>query len=243
MLDDGRETMGPALPGDDRDAFVRALAQLSAATGANTDLCGPFVDAMHVTGGAVSTLGRPLGNQTVCASSAVAARIDEIQIDLGEGPCWEALRTRRPVLERDLRHHGGDAWPGAREALRQLDVHALFAFPLFVGALDVGVVDLYSTTPRELTPADVQDATVLASITARLVLRRALETVDDTAEDVAPGPYSQREVHQATGMVAAQLKVGADDAFVVLRGHAFATGRSVREVASDVVSRRTTFEP
>ncbi|MDQ0726681.1 GAF and ANTAR domain-containing protein [Microbacterium sp. W4I20] len=235
--------MGPALPGDDRDAFVRAVSHLSAATGASADLCGPFVDAMQVSGGVVSTLGRPLGNQTVCASSTLAARIDEIQIDLGEGPCWEALRTRRPVLEPDLRHHGGDAWPGAREALRQLDVQSLFAFPLFVGALDVGVVDLYSTARRDLTSEDVQDATVLATITARVVLRRALDAIDDAEEGASPGPYSQREVHQATGMVAAQLKISPKDALVVLRGHAFANGHSVREVASDVVARRTTFEP
>ncbi len=235
--------MGAALPGDDRGAFVSAVAQLSAVTGADGDLCGPFVQAIQVSGGVVSTLGRPLGNQTVCASDGIAARIDEIQIDLGEGPCWEALRTRRPVLEPDLRHRGGDAWPGARDALRQLDVHSLFAFPLFVGPLGVGVVDLYSTSPRELSSTDVQDATVLATITSRLVLRRALDALDDSDEDVTTGPFSQREVHQATGMVAAQLRIGVDDALVVLRGHAFATGCSVRDVASDVVARRTTFEP
>lgn len=235
--------MGAAVPGNDRDAFVRAIGHLSSATGAGADLCGPFVQAIQVSGGVISTLGRPLGTQTVCASSAVAARIDEIQIDLGEGPCWEALRTRQPVLEPDLRHRGGDAWPAAREAFKDLDVHSLFAFPLYVGRLDVGVVDLYSQAPRELSASDVQDATALATLTARVVLRRALDALDASAEGATPGPFSQREVHQATGMVAAQLKIPVADALVVLRGHAFATSLSVRDVAADVVARRTTFEP
>jgi hypothetical protein len=39
-------------------------------------------------------------------------------------------------------------------------------------------------------------------------------------------------------MVAAQLRIDVDDALLVLRGHAFAHGRTVREVANDVVERR-----
>lgn len=235
--------MGAALPGDDPHAFASAFAQLTGADASGRDLCGPFVRAVGLSGGVISTLGPPLGSQTVCASSPVAARIDEIQIDLGEGPCWEALRTRRPVLEPDLRHRGGEAWPGAREALRQLEVGSLFAFPLFVGPLSVGVVDLYSDEPRVLSSTEVEDVTALATIAAKQVLRRALDDLESIDDGMAPGPYSQREVHQASGMVAAQLGVAVADALVVLRGHAFATGHSVREVAADVIARRTVFEP
>ena len=234
--------MGTALPGD-RLAFVDALAHLTGATGPGDDLCGPFVGALGVTGAVISTLGDPLGSQTVCASDRVAARIDEIQIDLGEGPCWEAMRTRRPVLETDLHNAGGDRWPGAREALRQLEVGALFAFPLFVGQLSIGSVDLYSGTPGPLSPTGLEDGAVLASVAARHVLRRALDDMDGIEDGMAGGLFSRREQHQASGMVAAQLQISVDDALVVLRGHAYATGRSVRVVAADVVARRVSFEP
>ena len=64
-------------------------------------LCGPCVELLPVTGAAVSTLSGPINNETVCASDDVAFRIDELQFDLGEGPCWEAFAARRPVLVPD----------------------------------------------------------------------------------------------------------------------------------------------
>lgn len=219
-------------------AVSRAATTLTVAT-APAELCGPFVDAFAMSGAVISTLGDPLGSQTVCASDPIAARIDEIQIDLGEGPCWSAMRSRQPVLDDD-RQQRRDDWPAAHEALEQLALGALFAFPLHVGDLDLGSIDLYSTERRRLTGAQVDDMTALASIAARQVLRRALAGVAESedGEDPADGRYSRREVHQATGMVAAQLRIDVDDALLVLRGHAFAHGRTVREVANDVVERR-----
>lgn len=232
--------MSAALPGDDRSDFASALTRLTTA-GSSGDLCGPFVGATGVSGAVISTLGHPLGSQTVCATSTVAARIDEIQIDLGEGPCWEALRTRLPVLEPDLQHSGGTGWPGAREALRSLDIGSLYAFPLFVGDLSVGSVDLYSQESRKLAQRAVDDVTVLAAIASRHLLRRALDDLENGEEGLAEGPYSRREMHQASGMVAAQLSIGVDDALLVLRGRAFSSDRSVGEVAADVVARRLNF--
>ncbi|MGB0094384.1 MAG: ANTAR domain-containing protein [Solirubrobacteraceae bacterium] len=50
------------------------------------------------------------------------------------------------------------------------------------------------------------------------------------------------EVHQATGMISVQLGVSMDEAFVRLRAHAFAAGRSLKAVAGDVVARRLRLE-
>jgi AmiR/NasT family two-component response regulator len=49
------------------------------------------------------------------------------------------------------------------------------------------------------------------------------------------------EVHQATGMILAQLGVPAQEAFVRLRAHAFATRRPLDDVARDVVARLLVF--
>ncbi|RKT35772.1 GAF domain-containing protein [Microbacterium sp. AG1240] len=233
--------MGTLLPGDDRHAFADALAALTGAR-VGDDLCAPFIGAVGVTGAAISTLGRPLGSETVCASDEMAARIDEIQIDLGEGPGWQALRTRRPVIESDLQRSHGTQWPLAREAVGRLDIGALFAFPLFVGDLGVGSVDLYCASPLRLSPRAVRDATVLAGVTSRLLLRRALDEMGDVEEGLSDGPHSRRVMHQASGMVAAQLGIAVDDALLVIRGRAFASGRSVSEVSADVVARRLAFE-
>ena len=232
--------MGTSLPGDDRHAFAEALTRLVTADTAD-DLCDPFVTATGVTGAAISTLGKPLGSQTVCASSSIAARIDEIQIDLGEGPCWDAVRTRRPILENDLQR-SSSGWPATMTSLRALHIGSLYAFPLFVGQLNVGAVDLYNEEPGRLPSQTVQDVKVLAEVASRHLLRRALENLDRVEDGILDGPHSRREVHQATGMVAAQLSIGVDDALLVLRGRAFSSGRTLSEVSSDVVERRLTFD-
>ena len=48
-------------------------------------------------------------------------------------------------------------------------------------------------------------------------------------------------VHQAAGAVSVQLGVTVTEALVRLRAHAFSEGRSVNEVAEDVVARRLRF--
>jgi hypothetical protein len=219
-----------------RDPFALAAAALGA--GGGDDLCSPLLAAVSMPGAVISTLGPPMGSQTVCASTTLGARIDEIQIDLGEGPSWEALRTRLPVAASDLQADGGALWPGAWAALRELDLGSLYAFPLFVGTVSIGSIALYSMGARELSRADITGMSRLAVIVSVTLLRRAMDRLEVADDAAADGPYSRREVHQATGMVAARNAIGVDDALVLLRGHAYAADRPVRDVAADVIARR-----
>jgi hypothetical protein len=181
----------------------------------------------------------------VCASDAVAARIDELQFDLGEGPRWEALQTRRPVLLPDVRRGPHAAWPVFAESLLELDVSALFVFPLALGALDIGVAELYRSESGPLSPAEQPTALQLADAATWLLLRQLLNLApgDGTDAPVDDSPLSRREIHQATGMVLAQAGTSARDALLLMRACAFAQGRTVREVARDVVSRGLDLTP
>jgi GAF domain-containing protein len=227
----------------ERTSFADAAIALTQATEPDSDFCGPFVAALGVSGAAVSTLGDPLGSETVCATDANMARLDEIQIDLGEGPCWEALLTRRPVIEPDVQNSSNTSWPLARAALHETGLGAVFAFPLVVAGINVGAIDLYSHAPAVMSEQQVHDATMLSVILARQVLRRSLLASEDAVEDAGwiNSDFSRREVHQATGMVVAQMHVTPADALLVLRGHAFATNRPVRDIATDVVARILDF--
>ena len=225
----------------DRQSFGLAVEELSNAHLNRTDLCSPFLRALPVSGVAISTLGVPFGTETVCASDESSARLDELQFDLGEGPCWEALATHRPVLSSDIRQQGNPAWPVFVQTLGETEVRGLFSFPMVVGSLDIGAVDLYSRRPRTLTGLQIADATVLVGIAARQVLRCFLLSHTIKNDPDVDAGYSRRVVHQATGMVLAQLDVGASDALLVLQGYAFSHARTVREVAEDVVGRRLDF--
>ncbi|MDJ0377641.1 GAF and ANTAR domain-containing protein [Cryobacterium sp. PH31-L1] len=225
----------------DRGQFGAAVEALSAAYERQTSMCHPFVRALPIDAASVCTLGEPFGSETVCASNAVAATFDELQFDLGEGPSWDAMTTRRPVRIDDLHSVRHSPWPALLKATRDIDVQSVYAFPLTMGSLDIGAVSLFSHGRGTLTPSQIVDAEVLAQIAASQVLRRSLasRTLKTNLEDNEG--HSRRVVHQATGMVLAQLDLSAADALLIIHGHAFSHGRTVREVAADVVTRRLDF--
>jgi len=195
----------------------------------------PFVDVLPVARAAISLLGDPFGVETLCASDGEAARIAELQLDLGEGPAWDALAKRGPVLAFDIRNDSSPAWPMFSAALRGSSSRGVFSFPLYVGALGIGAIDLYTDRTDMLTSEQIDDAAVLADIAAHEILRRSLALHPSDADNMQ---HSRREMHQATGMVIAQLSVSAEDALMVIRGYAFSSGRTVRDVASDITARR-----
>ncbi|MET1154808.1 GAF domain-containing protein [Arthrobacter sp.] len=217
--------------------------QVSAKAGpAGTDLCTPFLTELQITGAAVSMFGGSAAETLVCASNPLAARIDELQFDLGEGPRWEARRTRLPVLVPDLHDALPYSWPVFSKAVQDTEAASLFVFPLMVGAMDLGVVELHNTKPGNLSHADHTAAGVLAGKTAWQLLRRVLSVNSpDTDPAMETALMSRREIHQATGMVLAQAGVGAADALLLMRAHAFANSLTLRETADEVLFGRLNF--
>ena len=196
---------------------------------------------VSVTGAAISTLGGLLGSETISASDDTIARVDELQFDLGEGPCWDAIATGRPVLEPDLRRSPRSSWPAFSRALGDTEVAALFAIPLSVGPLRIGAIDLYDVRPRPLEGDDLARAVAVAADVSRTVLRQAIEESGLEEAPAAARPRSRRRIHQATGFVIAQLDVSADDAELLIRARAFAEGRTMLDIADDILARRRRF--
>jgi hypothetical protein len=184
---------------------------------------------VQVAGASISTMGGMLSAETLSATDPVIARVDELQLDLGEGPCWDAFGTGVPVLE-----------PAFSPALQEERIGALFAFPMSVGPLRIGAIDLYDVRPRDLGPEDVEQVARFAARAGRTVLRRALRLADVDDDESGP-PHARRVIHQATGFVIAQLGIPAEDAELLIRASAFAEGRSMREIAEELVSRRRRF--
>ena len=227
---------------DSHQRLQDARSSLAFSFERKTSLCAPFLSLIPVSGASISFLGSISAQSTICASDDVAAHLDELQFDLGEGPSWEALSSGQPALHSHVQSESDPIWPEFASAIQGADVGAIYAFPLLVGSLQVGAVDLYSNDTGQLTHRQVADATALAKIATWQVLRRVLARNPLDVDDFQSGPvFSRREIHQATGMVIAQLDVTADDATLLLRAHAFSRDRSVREIASDIVERRLSF--
>ena len=145
--------------------------------------------------------------------------------------------------------HAPDAatrWPVFTPAALDSGAQAVFALPLQVGAIRVGVLDLYRSRPGGLSPHELADALAFAETAGMLLLDTAADTQPDTA-DLAwqrddPTAH-QAQVHQATGMILVQLGVSAEAAFARLRAYAYAHDRRLGDVARDVVERRLRFAP
>jgi hypothetical protein len=207
-----------------------------------TRLCSLFVDALFVTGASISVFGRDGHQSTVCASNAVAARGDTLQFELGEGPHWDALVTGSRVLSPDLSHQDRPNWPAFSVAAREIGMAAVFAFPMSMGAATIGVVDLYCDAPRRLDAHQISLATSMAGRSAASAVRHAMRSADDElSHESEKSPALRREVHQATGMLQAQLDIDATEAFARLRAYSFSSGRAVADIAHDVVTRHMNF--
>ena len=126
-------------------------------------------------------------------------------------------------------------------------MRAVFAFPLHIGAIRVGALDLYRDRPGELGHERLSGALMAADAAALALLHldlNDLDNLDHTAgTDADENPATQQlQVHQATGMVMVQCGVGPEEALLRLRGRAFAAGMDLTGLAREVVSRRVRLD-
>jgi hypothetical protein len=142
------------------------------------------------------------------------------------------------VLQPDLALTAPPRWPAFAEGALQAGIRAVFAFPLRVGAIRLGVLDLYRDRAGPLSPDELTEALSYADA-ATLVL------LHTQAGSPVPGVVAvlddRAEVHQATGVVSVHAGVSLADALVLLRARAFTDGRPLAELARDVLAGSVDF--
>lgn len=206
-------------------------------------LCQACLAALPVDGVGLSLMtGEHAGARMLLgATDEVGQQIEELQFSLGEGPCVTAFSEARPVLVPDVK--GDEArrhWPAFAEQVVFTGVRSLFAFPLQVGAIGIGVLDCHSSQPGSLS--EITEALVVATaVTSALLDYQARILTSAQPELIDLSWRDHATVHQATGMISSQLNVPTDTALARLRAHTFRAGRPLKEVAADVMSRRLRF--
>ena len=207
-------------------------------------LCEVSAEITSMNGAGVMLMSDDVPQGSVCTSNPVSDLIEQVQYTLGEGPCIDAYNQDRPVLEPDLARPTRARWLAFSQPVLEAGVRAVFGFPLRVGAVRFGALNLYRDQPGPLSDDQHADALVLADIAAEVILMlQAGAPSGVLAAELEAGSDFHHVVHQATGMIAAQLDVKVAEALVRLRAHAFANDRPLAEVAADVVARRLRFAP
>jgi GAF domain-containing protein len=229
------------------DRLLRVLARLSArerGSSATARLCEAGAALTEMTGAGIMLMAADGPSGSICSTDPVSALIEELQYTLGEGPCVDAHREQRPIAEPDLAHPAVPRWASFSPSAVTGGVRAVFGFPVSVGDVRVGALNLYRDHPGPLTDDQRADAAVIASVAARAIIAmQANATPGDLGPDLEVGTNFQFVVHQAAGMVAVQLGVHVTEATLRLRAHAFAANRLVADVAREVVARRLRFDP
>ena len=201
--------------------------------------CGEAVGA----GAALSMSTGGGSHEPVFATDSRSDELEDLQATLGQGPSAEVIGGVGPVLEGELAGTGALArWPEFAPAAVARGVAAVFAVPVGVGAARLGALGLYRDWPGPLSQ-DQADALLLY---ADAVLMLALDErggLAPGAADLLEAGFTERraEIHQAVGMISVQLGVSLTDALVALRARAYAEGRTIAQVAADVIARRLSF--
>ena len=220
------------------DRLIRVLDALESAPAGSVieRLCAGAAELLHTPGIAVAVATAASDLLTLSRTDACAP-FDRLQSDFGEGPAWAAHRSAWPVIVPDLRQD--DRWPAFGPAVADLGLRAVFAFPLRRGSARIGALTLYRQVAGELTDDEHADAVAVARVAGDLVLAsQAGRPVDDLDAMFHDGGHDAVAIHQASGMVSVQLGIAVAAALSVLRAHAFAEGRPLRDIAADVVARR-----
>ncbi|BDX30332.1 GAF domain-containing protein [Mycobacterium antarcticum] len=229
-------------PQGTRARFLTAVNRLEAAGGSPAQLCAACVRTLPVQRASIAVHVDGSGLEVMCASDGVAERIEWTQITLGEGPGVDAVAAGGPMMVADLAESPG-RWPTFAAEAIGCGVRAMYALPLEVGAIRVGVLTLYRDTPGALSTKEFADAVAVADLVTAILL--TVGRSGRITESLGPWwdqPLSTREVHQATGMIVAQLGVTAHEAYLRMQGFSYARGLTLSEAAHAVVDRRLRFD-
>jgi hypothetical protein len=226
------------MPGDRLHRIVAALSA-GGDVWSSARLCGVCPGIAGVTGAGVMLMSGDIPRGSLCASDEVSHLIQDLQYTLGEGPCVDAYGQDRVVAEPDLADPVTRRWLAFTPPALAAGARAVFGFPLRVGTVRLGALNLYRDCPGPLSDGQHADALVVAGVAARWVLEaQAGASSGAVAAELETGADFHFVVHNAAGMVSVQLGISVTEALIGLRAFAFSGDRLLADVAEDVVARR-----
>jgi hypothetical protein len=235
--------MGGVLTEDPRQR-LRALLAANADGHSSTvaRVCALAVSQLDVSGVGVTLVDRGRNSnpqqRLVSASDAVATRLEDLQLTVGEGPGLTAVTSGSTVLVPDLAM-AGSRWPAFAPEALAAGAAAVFAFPLALGTIRMGSLDCYRTSTGPLEPRQVSAALLLAEMAFEAVLA---EVAGHERDDLGWISDVHAEVHQASGIVMYEQGISIQDALLRIRGYAYVHNLPVTVVARRIVDRELWLE-
>jgi signal transduction protein with GAF and PtsI domain len=225
----------------DRQLLARTVGELRATLPQDGDLLvglGRVVEATRTVVGVDGT-GLTLAHEDgqprwVAVSDAAMELLEQIQHEMGEGPCLAAFAQDRVVAVEDLRSEL--VWDRLAAVVGRLQVRGVLSVPVRLADQPVGTLDVYVTQPRAWTTGEVEALGALAVVTAELV-STGVELANRELEvaQLRRALASRVWIEQAKGVLAATEGVSPDAAFQQLRSQARSSSRKLADLAQEVV--------
>jgi hypothetical protein len=226
--------------------FLEALDDDASAAGADPDLlperlAHAAAAVLPVDGAGLSLHGEAGRRTPLAASSEVAATAERLQFTAGSGPCLLAAEVGLPVFANE--EILARRWPAFHDLLvTHTPLRSVLALSLHGRLQAVGGMDLYFADPGGVTAVDVFEARCVAELVSDHLDVAADWSVWTPTELPAwsdtPDAQRRGRLWMAVGMLMLALEASAPDALAVLRGYAYAAGRTADDVALDLVERR-----
>jgi len=169
---------------------------------------------------------------TTAAATDQAVRLgDEMQYELDEGPCLDAVRSEEVVRSDDV--VADSRWPRWGPAVTErLGVRSMLCLQLYTTETKHGALNLYATEPGAFSAADQALAGTFAAVAAAAL--QAAQTEEQLASAVA----SRTLIGQAQGVIMERYGLSAPNAFSVLSRISQDSNTKLAVVAEQIVATR-----
>ncbi|AKK30244.1 GAF and ANTAR domain-containing protein [Mycobacterium sp. EPa45] len=158
----------------------------------------------------------------------IVAKLDELQSELGDGPCITALREHHTVLIDDMSRES--RWPEFVRQAIALEVHSLLSFQLFVEPETLGAMNLYGAQPHCFSQESVDVGTIVAQHAAVAMFGAAAATQFHAAL------ASRDVISQAKGILMQRNNITGVEAFAMLTHASADTNIKLVDVARWLVA-------
>lgn len=175
---------------------------------------------------------------SAAASDEIVERADNLQYDLGQGPCLSAWATGETVVVQDIATD--ERWPDWSRAVAPLAVASSISVPLKSSSESFGAVKVYAGEVQAFTDRSRSILELLAQ-QATILLEHATsaEHVKKLSDELRSTLHSRDTIGMAKGIVMERHGVSEDDAVRHLMKQAIAEGRTLGELAARLVEAAT----
>lgn len=208
---------------DSVEQFLRELARLSTRVVGEGLCCG------------MTLRHRGRAPASAACTDPLAARADDIQYQLGDGPCLHAMQHARVVRVDDFSTH--DRWSRFCRQAAALGIRSCLAVPLITDDESAGAVTLYARRPYAFGPAETARAQQFAGhASGALTLALRMASCNDLTDQLRSSMVSRAVIDQALGVIMATERCPHDKAFAVLKSVSQNTNVKIRDLAASIVT-------